>query len=252
MEMTGRPPSRRQVLAAPALFGLAGASSALAGEAMLEPVMRLVRRPGDPFAVALTLDACSGLFDRRIADALVDARIPATLFVTGLWLRRNAEALAFLLGHRDLFAIENHGDRHLPPVLGHRRIFGIETAGDLDDVRRDVVGGARDIADATGRAPRWYRAATGFYSPEALAEIRRLGFDIGGYSLTADMGASLPAAAVAHRIATAANGEVIVAHVNQPRRPSGAGVAAGVLRLAASGARFVRLGGLGPDDVIYG
>jgi hypothetical protein len=70
--------------------------------------------------VALTLNACPGAFDKRIATALVESGIKATVFVTGLWLRENPAGLAFLLMHRNLFAIENHGELHIPPVLGHR------------------------------------------------------------------------------------------------------------------------------------
>jgi hypothetical protein len=55
------------------------------------------------------------------------------------------------------------------------------------------------------------------------------------------MGASLPAASVERRIRAAKNGDVIIAHINQPKRVSGAGVAAGLLALHAEGVRFVRL-----------
>ena len=57
----------------------------------------------------------------------------------------------------------------------------------------------------------------------------------------ADLGASLPAHAVEARIAAASNGDVVLAHINQPHRPSGAGVVAGVLALQRRGARFVQL-----------
>ncbi len=68
-----------------------------------------------------------------------------------------------------------------------------------------------------------------------------MGFAIAGYSVSADAGASLPAARVAARMAAAANGDVIVAHINQPLRPSGAGVVAGLQELQSKGAIFVRL-----------
>jgi peptidoglycan/xylan/chitin deacetylase (PgdA/CDA1 family) len=244
--------SRRALLTATVLVASTSRAGAIAGEAPVEPRMRLARRPGERFMVALTLDACPGAFDLRIADGLVALGVPATVFVTGRWIRLNPDGLAYLLAHRDVFDIENHGDRHVPPVLGHRRIFGIESAGDLADVRSEVARGAVAIAQATGRAPGWYRAATGFYSPVALREVRRMGVGVGGYSLNADQGASLPAWLVAGRIAQAADGDVIVAHVNQPHRVSGPGVVSGVRALKDRGARFVRLDRLGPSDVVYG
>jgi peptidoglycan/xylan/chitin deacetylase (PgdA/CDA1 family) len=233
-----------------AVLPLAPAGAAMASDAPVEPRMRLADPPPGRLVVALTLDACPGAFDERIATALVESGIPATIFATGLWLRRNPAGLAFLLAHRDLFAIENHGELHIPPVLGHGSIYGIPAAGDLATVRREVTAGATSISTATGAPPRWYRAATGYYSPSAMAAIQQLGFGIGGYSLNADQGASLPARGVADRIAKAANGEVIVAHINQPYRPSGPGVVSGVRELQRRGASFIRLDQLAAADLV--
>ena len=69
----------------------------------VEPRMRLGDASPGRLVVALTLDACPGAFDERIATALVESGIKATIFVTGLWLRENPVGLAFLLAHRDLF-----------------------------------------------------------------------------------------------------------------------------------------------------
>ncbi|HKM65245.1 MAG TPA: polysaccharide deacetylase family protein [Acidisphaera sp.] len=203
--------------------------------------MRLVALTPGRLTVALTLDACPGAFDERIAAALIESRIPATIFASGLWLQRNPAGLTLLLSHPDLFDIENHGARHIPPVLGQRTIYGIPVAGDLDAIRGEVTAGADAVDAATGTAPRWYRAATGWYSPSATVAIEALGFGIAGYSLNADAGASLPPAGVSARIARATDGDVIVAHINQPKRASGAGVVAGVLALQRRGATFVRL-----------
>jgi peptidoglycan/xylan/chitin deacetylase (PgdA/CDA1 family) len=227
------------------MLPLAPAGAATIADTPVEPRMRLADPPPDRLAVAVTLDACPGAFDQRIAAALVEYYIPATIFVTGLWMRQNPAGLAFLLAHRELFAIENHGELHVPPVLGHGKIFGIPVAGDLAAVRREVADGAASITTATGAGPHWYRAAAGHYSPEAMAEIQRLGVGIAGYSLNADAGASLPARSVAGRIANAANGDVIVAHINQPLRPSGPGVVAGIQELQRRGASFLRLDQLG-------
>jgi hypothetical protein len=92
---------------------------------------------------------------------------------------------------------------------------------------------------ATGaQPPKWYRAATGLYSPAAIGAIDA---KIAGYSLVADEGASLPAAIVARRIAAAVSGDVIIAHVNQPHRSSWAGVAEGIAALHRAGTVFVGL-----------
>lgn len=249
--MSRLPISRRAILAAPALLAAWIAGAATADTPPREVHMRLARTTGEGPVVALTLDACPGAFDERLVAGLVEARIPATIFASGLWLRRNPRGLALLLSHRDLFAIENHGARHLPPILGHRRIFGLEPASDLGVIRAEVIDGAAEVRAATGLAPKWYRAAAGYYSPAAIPLIRDMGFGVAGFSLNADMGASLPARTVARRIAAAAGGDVIVAHVNQPLRSSGAGVLAGARSLLARGVKFARLDDLEPADVTY-
>ena len=71
---------------------------------------------------------------------------------------------------------------------------------------------------------------------------------IGAYSLSADQGASLPAADVAARMATAQDGEVIIGHINQPHRPSGEGIAQGIINLRRAGFSFVHLDELDPTE----
>jgi peptidoglycan/xylan/chitin deacetylase (PgdA/CDA1 family) len=208
---------------------------------IVDPRMSMIVSPGSPRTVALTLDACSGDADMRIIDTLVALSVPVTIFVTGLWLRRNGPLVAMLRTKSDLFTLENHGELHLPPVLGDHRIYGLPVAGTLDAVRREVERGADAVAATGAPRPKWYRGAAALYSPAALNAIEAMDVRIAAYSLGADEGASLPAASVAHRIAAAVSGDVIIAHVNQPHRSSGAGVAAGVAELHKAGTVFTGL-----------
>lgn len=209
---------------------------ALAGD--IEPRLTL---PAGSHAVALTFDACSGAVDDRILDELIADRVPATLFVTHRWLKRNAAATARLLAHADLFEIENHGENHIPAITDRPTVFGLPTAGSLAAVSREVTGGAAAVTATFGRAPTWYRDASARYSRDAAQLIGELGYAIAGYSLNADVGASLPAAAVSTRIQRAKPGDVIIAHINHPERPAGAGVVEGIKALLARGVRFERL-----------
>jgi len=130
--------------------------------ALLEPTLHLKPRgvEGAGGHVALTLDACGGKTDTRILSALVDNRIPATIFVTGIWLKRNAEAVGIMRAHPDLFELENHGGRHIPAVDTPRKIYGIRSAGSPDAVQAEVESGAAALASAGGPAPKWFRGAT--------------------------------------------------------------------------------------------
>ena len=217
-----------------------GAVSLAAG--LSKPVEpSLLLPPNDRATVALTLDACSGAFDARLAQALVANRIPATIFVTALWIRWNPNGLAYLLAHADLFSLQNHGARHLPPILGSRRVYGLVPAGTWDAIHDEIAGGEAAVRSVTGENPTWYRGAAALYSPEVLGPIRKLGFGIGGFSLSADQGASLPAKMVEARLAKARDRDVIIGHVNQPLRSSGAGIAAGVAALKQQGMNFAWL-----------
>jgi peptidoglycan/xylan/chitin deacetylase (PgdA/CDA1 family) len=207
---------------------------------LIEPHLSLDLPPG-PRTVALTLDACGGSTDWRILDTLSDLAVTATIFVTGLWLARNPDALARLRARPDLFSLQNHGARHLPAVLGTNPIFGLRPAGTQDAIAREVAGGAAAVIATGAPPPRWYRTAAGFYSPAALPQIEAAGFAIAGYSLVADAGASLPAETVTRRMVAARSGDVIIAHINQPTRSSGAGVAAGIRALHAAGVQFAGL-----------
>lgn len=215
------------------------AGSAAAVE--FEPRLALASPDPARRTVALTLDACAGGFDRRIMDALVEVDAKATIFVTERWLKKNPDALAELKRRPDLFEIENHGARHVPAVTDAAFVFGLKSALTIEAVRAEVLGGARAVEAATGVKPRWYRGATARYTRDALDLIVGEGMKVAGYSVNADMGASLGSREVARRITAAKSGDVVIAHVNQPGRPAGRGVADGVRALARAGVSFVRL-----------
>ena len=129
--------TRRAALALPLLALAAAAPADPLGAATVEPrFRRLPARVGQP-RIALTLDACNGGFDRRIAAALIAHRIRATLFLTADWIRANPDGLRLLRAHPDLFGFENHGAHHIPAVLGEGRLWGLKVAGSLRKKRAD-------------------------------------------------------------------------------------------------------------------
>jgi peptidoglycan/xylan/chitin deacetylase (PgdA/CDA1 family) len=208
---------------------------------LIEPVMRLVPSHVGAGRVALTLDACGGATDKRILDALVENRIPATIFVTGLWLKQNGKTLAVMQAHPDLFELEDHGARHRPAVDVPARVYGIMAAGSPEAVTEEVEGGAHALEAAGGAAPHWFRGATARYDASAMTLIGKLGYRIAGYSLNADGGSLLGAATTEKRVARAKDGDVIIAHINQPTHAAGTGLVKGLLELKAKGVTFVRL-----------
>ena len=75
------------------------------------------RLAGEDRAIALTFDACGSPrgkgFDAPLIDFLEREGIPATLFVSGLWIEANPELFRRLAAN-PLFEIANHGHRHRP------------------------------------------------------------------------------------------------------------------------------------------
>ena len=175
-------------IAALLLCLLAAAPAGAADGGLVEPRLTVVK--GGPAAprVALTFDACDGAADQRIIGTLVEHRIPATFFVTARWIARNRATLAALASHPDLFAIENHGARHLPAIDREVQVYGLSAAGSPAAVLAEVEGGARAIAAATGRSPTWFRGAAALYTTDSLAIVRAWK----AFSMTMMVGVSMP------------------------------------------------------------
>ena len=192
--------------------------------------------------VALTLDACGGGFDADLAHFLIERRIAATIFATRRWIRRNPDAMTMLKAHPELFDVENHGANHVPAVIGaDRSVYGLAGVADLQQLRREVSGGADAVKAATGIAPRWYRGATGEYDPEALKAIEAMGYTVAGFSVNADSGATLEKKRIVARLRKVRSGDIIIAHLNKPASDTGKGMAEGLQLLLDQGFRFVKL-----------
>lgn len=192
--------------------------------------------------IALTLDACGGGYDEALLRFLVERRIPATIFATRKWLQRQPAAVSFLRAHADLFDIEDHGDRHIPAVIGtDRLVWGIRASRDQAQVQREVEGGAKAVTRASGRAPRWYRGATGEYDIAALSVIQSTGLHVAGFSINADDGGKLSKRQILRRLERVKSGDIIIAHMNRPESDTAAGLAEGLRRLQARGFRFITL-----------
>lgn len=191
--------------------------------------------------VALTFDACTGKVDDRILATLVDNKIKATIFVTARWLKRNAPAIAELKAYPELFEIENHGAQHLAAVDEPGLVFSQHTAGSPDGVKREVLGGAAALHKSFDTEPVWFRGATAEYTQTTMDEIKAMGYKIAGFTFSGDGGALFSSEHAARIIAKAQDGDVILAHINQPGRSAGSGVVEGILRLKAEGFNFVTL-----------
>jgi peptidoglycan/xylan/chitin deacetylase (PgdA/CDA1 family) len=231
----------KAVVTAVGLLGLCS-GPAWGQSATTEIHSKVVLVPPSAPHIALTLDACSGQFDEGLVRLLIDHKIPATLFVTQRWLKRNPAGVALIKAHLDLFDVQDHGENHIPAVIGaDRTVYGLAAHPDVAHLQREVAQGARAVQAFIGTTPQWYRGATAIYDAQSVAEIQRMGYKIAGFSVNADAGATLKKDAIVARLKRVKAGDVIIAHMNKPASESAQGLAVGLQALREQGFVFVRL-----------
>gem|GEM_PF-504316 len=190
--------------------------------------------------MALTLDACGGGYDAGIIAILRRLRIPATIFVTGRWIREHPDAFADLAAD-PLFEMADHGERHRPASVTGRSAYGIRGTVSVRELVEEVEFPARAILAATGRRPAFFRPGTAFCDDVAVQVVGALGMTVAGYTVAADAGATLPAPAVRRNVEAAPSGAILLCHMNRPSSGTREGLAQALPVLLQRGVRFVTL-----------
>ena len=202
------------------------------------------RLAGEDRAIALTFDACGSPrgkgFDAPLIDFLEREGIPATLFVSGLWIDANPELFRRLAAN-PLFEIANHGHRHRPASVNGQKAYGIQGTRDAGEVVDEIELNARQIEEITGRRPAFYRSGTAHYDEVTVEIAAALGERVAGYSLLGDAGATFSARQVRDALLKARPGDIALLHMNHPQSGTAAGVMAALPELRKRGFRFVRL-----------
>lgn len=195
--------------------------------------------------IALTFDACgqspaSKGYDTDLIEFLIRQQVPATLFLTTLWIEANPE-LAAQLAANPLFEIENHGQNHRPSSVTGKAIYGIPGTQNVGEVVDEVELGARKITALTGKRPRFYRSGTAYYDEIAVQVIEALGYHAVNFSVLGDAGATYNRYQVRHALLSAKPGDIVLAHMNHPESDTAEGVVAAVPELKKQGFKFVKL-----------
>jgi peptidoglycan/xylan/chitin deacetylase (PgdA/CDA1 family) len=194
--------------------------------------------------VALTFDAehpdrplCPPGVAEAVLDLLVDTETPATFFVQGRWARSRPDLARRIADEGHM--VGHHSQFHAPmPLLAD------------DGIRADVVEGARDIVETTGRDPRpWFRCpfGAGHDDPRVLAVLSELGYRNVHWHVELDdwepwrTGPDIERDAVDGVLAHG-DGAVVLLHTwPSPTVEALPGI---IERLSHAGARFVTLEGL--------
>jgi peptidoglycan/xylan/chitin deacetylase (PgdA/CDA1 family) len=183
-----------------------------------EAVPGLLRRlPGGKRQIALTFDACGGGYNKKLIEYLRSEKIPATLFVTGVWADAHPSALKILAAD-PLFQIENHGLLHRLCTMGGQSLWDLPGARNPGDIADEIELNARKLEKATGRRPRFFRPA-GAQTDEATVKIsRRLGAIAVGFNLFSDdVDPSASTETVRdHIVQRAGRGAIVLMHFNHP------------------------------------
>ncbi|WP_298266707.1 polysaccharide deacetylase family protein [Geobacter sp.] len=194
--------------------------------------------------MALTFDACGSPrgkgFDAALIGFLERKRIPATIFVSGLWIEANPELFRQLAAN-PLFEIANHGDRHRPASVSGKKAYGIAGTRDVGELVDEIEKNARRIEEISGRRPAFYRSGTAYYDEVAVEVAAALGHQVAGFSLLGDAGATFSADQVRTALLKARPGDIAILHMNHPESGTASGVLAAIPILRSRGFRFVRL-----------
>lgn len=195
------------------------------------------RLPTTEKVVALTFDACEGkghpaYFDRSVLDYLEAEKLPATIFATGLFARRNAEDLA-RLAKLPQIEVENHSFDH-PQHM--ERLDAAHVVGEVEDADRAII-------DATGRRPVFFRFPAGSYDAASLASVEATGHRVVHWRWPS--GDPTPGLSPEHLrdwvLTKTRSGDILIFHINGRAPATGRALPAIVSELRKRGYRFVRL-----------
>ncbi len=198
----------------------------------------------DQKVIALTFDACGGRhsgYNAALIDYLRKEKIPATLFVTGIWIEKNRGTFE-KLSKDPLFEIENHGLMHRLCSTEGRTKYGVHGTRDLGDVVDEMELGARKIANLTGRRPVFFRSATAYTDDLSRKVAARLGMEVVSYDILAGDAMRLSARKMSRNIlAGARHGAVVIMHFNHPEWPEKQALELAVPELRRRGYNFAKL-----------
>lgn len=198
----------------------------------------------DQKVIALTFDACGGRhsgYNSALIDYLRKEQIPATLFVTGIWIEKNKETFAEL-AKDPLFEIENHGLMHRLCSTEGKTKYGVHATRNLGDVIDEMELGARRINQLTGRRPIFFRSATAYTDELSLKVAERLGMEVVSYDILAGDAMRASGKTMSRNILNGArHGAVVIMHFNHPELQEKQALELSVPELRRRGYNFIKL-----------
>ncbi|UTA66767.1 polysaccharide deacetylase family protein [Emticicia sp. 21SJ11W-3] len=195
--------------------------------------------------IAFTFDACIGKsndYNAPLIAYLKKEHIPATLFVSGLWIDDNLATFRQLAAD-SLFEIGNHGLLHRLCSVDGETKYGIAATQNVGEVIDEMELNSRKIEKLTGKRPRFFRSATA-YTDETCARIaNQLGMQVVAFDVLS--GDAVPFAApelISQTIISQARpGAIVIMHFNHPQWHELQALQMAIPVLRAKGYKFVKL-----------
>lgn len=198
----------------------------------------------DQKVIALTFDACGGRhsgYNAALIEYLRKEQIPATLFVTGIWIEKNKETFD-QLAKDPLFEIENHGLMHRLCSTEGKTKYGVHATRNLGDVVDEMELCARKITQLTGRRPLFFRSATAYTDELSLKVAARLGMEVVSYDILSGDAMKASAKTMSRNILNGArHGAVVILHFNHPEWKETEALGLVVPELRRRGYNFIKL-----------
>lgn len=177
--------------------------------------------------IALTFDACmtSGmvkrvetgkdqpLFNAEVIAFLHQEKIPATIFITGLWAEKYPDAVKAMAAD-PLFEIGNHSYGHRAFVA---ECFSLPVLAE-NEKETDLRKSQETLTRLTGKSPRLFRFPGGCYQPDDLKLIEKYGLKMVGWTFASgDAFNSNTEAIVQNVLEKAKTGAIVVFHLSGGR-----------------------------------
>ena len=198
----------------------------------------------DQKVIALTFDACGGPkgsgYDAKLIDYLESEKIPASLFISGRWMKRNLDILHDL-AKKPLFEIENHGLNHKPCSVNGRSVYGIEGTRSVSELVDEIEQNGIRIQNLTGRKPRFYRPGTTYCDEVGVEVANALGYEVVNFSVLGDAGATYSKKQVKGALWNVPPSSIILMHMNHPEGETADGIIEAIPELKKRGFKFVKL-----------
>jgi peptidoglycan/xylan/chitin deacetylase (PgdA/CDA1 family) len=189
-------------------------------------------------SVALTFDACGGTVDFRILNFIKENKIPVTLFVTGIWLDKNPNAIAFIKENKEFFNIENHGLQHKEAIENDIGVYNLATVKNEAGLNKEVEQEALKIEEVFGIKSKWYRTAGAMYDLKSKNWLLNNKWKIGGYTIAADEGATASREKIIQNLKRVKSGDVILMHINKPNSHVYDGFVQGYIEMKKNNIKF--------------